>query len=458
MYALILLALPAFAFRADPQIYIGTEPSRVRLYHKDPQAALRHGAAWTDFTTGEGRGWAARFDERTGAPHRAWGPGINIGDTSNRASVEASMRAFLERIQGLVGVDTDALRLERAGYVANTDTWYLRFDQVVAGSDVPVWRGAVEARVRFGKLILLGVDTYPAADGVSTTASISKSAAISAAIFAGPAPDAQHEQLGARLVVLPLDDRNSLTYHLAWEVRTRTADPVGIWVSHVDASTGALLNVYNEVRFLSGTLTGTHDTRTVDGDYTTSVMPFAPIYGEAEDVYTDTDGAWSLSDGSAATSDLHGEKVCVVNDGRGDNGALDLSGDATWTTANATQAEIDSYIFLHDVIAWNEEYAPEVSVLSEDRRNPCSDTSVIVSLVNQSSTCNAYFDGNVNFFSAGGGCNNTGQIADVNYHEWGHGFHYYNMESGVYDGSISEGIGDTIAFLQTGDSVVAPTS
>ena len=36
----------------------------------------------------------------------------------------------------------------------------------------------------------------------------------------------------------------------------------------------------------------------------------------------------------------------------------------------------------------------------------------------------------VAFLSRGGGCNNTGRIADVSYHEWGHGFHYYNLLSG----------------------------
>ena len=51
-------------------------------------------------------------------------------------------------------------------------------------------------------------------------------------------------------------------------------------------------------------------------------------------------------------------------------------------------------------------------------------TFKITSTVNINDSCNAYYDGNVNFFQKGGGCNNTGRIADVNYHEWGHGVHY----------------------------------
>ena len=70
--------------------------------------------------------------------------------------------------------------------------------------------------------------------------------------------------------------------------------------------------------------------------------------------------------------------------------------------------------------------------------------------------CNAYFDGELNFFRKGEGCNNTGRLSDVSYHEWGHGFHYHNLLSGVFDGSVSEGLADSIAFLQTGDAKISP--
>src|SRR5262249_27343811 len=41
--------------------------------------------------------------------------------------------------------------------------------------------------------------------------------------------------------------------------------------------------------------------------------------------------------------------------------------------------------------------------------------------VNLNSTCNAFWDGfSVNFYKSGGGCNNTGEIAGVFLHEWGH--------------------------------------
>lgn len=73
--------------------------------------------------------------------------------------------------------------------------------------------------------------------------------------------------------------------------------------------------------------------------------------------------------------------------------------------------------------------------------------------VNLTRTCNAYWDGSsVNFFSAGGGCANTGLISDVMYHEWGHGLH--ENTGGIKDRAFSEGFGDINAFVLTHDPVL----
>jgi hypothetical protein len=83
-------------------------------------------------------------------------------------------------------------------------------------------------------------------------------------------------------------------------------------------------------------------------------------------------------------------------------------------------------------------------------------TAKINAYVNINDSCNAYYDGDVNFFSAGSGCNNTGRQADVIFHEWGHGFHNNSILSGWYDGSLGEGAADTLSFLLTDDSRIAP--
>jgi hypothetical protein len=84
--------------------------------------------------------------------------------------------------------------------------------------------------------------------------------------------------------------------------------------------------------------------------------------------------------------------------------------------------------------------------------------------VNIGDICNAFWNGRtVNFFQAGSkrlangktlGCSNTGENADVVYHEWGHGLHHNT--GGIRDRAFSEGIGDTVSQLITGSPDVGP--
>lgn len=73
--------------------------------------------------------------------------------------------------------------------------------------------------------------------------------------------------------------------------------------------------------------------------------------------------------------------------------------------------------------------------------------------VNLTQTCNAHWDGStINFYSGGGGCANTGLIADVVYHEWGHGLD--DNTGGIEDGAFSEGFGDIMSLAETGSNVL----
>lgn len=73
--------------------------------------------------------------------------------------------------------------------------------------------------------------------------------------------------------------------------------------------------------------------------------------------------------------------------------------------------------------------------------------------VNLTQTCNAHWDGStINFYSAGGGCANTGNISDVVFHEWGHGLDANT--GGIADGAFSEGFGDIMSLIMTESNVL----
>ncbi|HEX6863534.1 MAG TPA: hypothetical protein VF414_11995, partial [Thermoanaerobaculia bacterium] len=73
--------------------------------------------------------------------------------------------------------------------------------------------------------------------------------------------------------------------------------------------------------------------------------------------------------------------------------------------------------------------------------------------VNINQTCNAFWGGSsVNFYRSGGGCRNTGEIAGVFDHEWGHGLDD-NDAAGVLSNS-SEGYADIAAIYRLQSSCV----
>lgn len=72
----------------------------------------------------------------------------------------------------------------------------------------------------------------------------------------------------------------------------------------------------------------------------------------------------------------------------------------------------------------------------------------LIANTNLRSTCNAHWDGRtINLYSGNSRCGNTGLIADVIYHEWGHGLDANT--GGIQDSAFSEGIGDIMSLLIT---------
>lgn len=375
-------------------------------------AALAAPGSWSTFARGEGMGWRARFHPVTGTATRAWGPPIALGP-----NVPAALAAFVERNPELFG--GVELRPRSARYLARTDTWYVDYQQWLAG--VPVWGSAATFRVRGQVLVMLGAEVFP-----------------------GARPDGPVDPAG---VIVAVPEGSGFRYRPARVVRSTTTTPPGRWTRLLAVDDGTELHAENAVRFLDGTLWGTHDVRTVDSGFATSPLPFATLEGSAGGVANAlADGTFSVSDTETWTAVLESDYVRVTNEA-GDEGGLVLDSSApTFTDAVATQAEIDSYVFLHQVRDWGAQFAPGLAFLDDQVR----------SKVNVSVTCFAFWDGAVNLGIEGDGCNNAGRIADSNYHEWGHGLHEASVLSGSVDSTIGEGFSDLVAAMQTLDPNIAP--
>ncbi len=429
---------------------VGIEPHRLQYVH--PAEQLRQqGAAevWDDFADEHGEGWQVQMDEANHTVRALHGPGVPLTATRD-AGIAVEVALFVHQWAPAMGLGDGTL--VPSNVASARGITYVDFDLEVAG--LPVYRGGIRARVKHGRLVLIHAQ-LPGQAPVTGQLRLDAPQAIAAAIARGPAPAAMHERTDARLVLLERSVERAdgalgkLVLRRAWEVRSATASPVGQWVTHIDAETGEVLNVYNEVSFATGEVEGRHHVRTLDDNLVDSPLPNLLVTAGGDSDQTDASGVFDVN-GTPFQVDLDGVYFDVRNSAGGEAFISSSSTSLRFDTSNATQAEVSTAVFLSQIRDWGLSVAPEVGLMQEQ----------VEANVNIGDACNAYFDPyglSVNFYSAGSGCNNTGQIADVVYHEWGHGFHLYSLESGYYDGSMGEGIADIVAVLQTGDPEIGPT-
>lgn len=434
----------AVAPSTDPAPGVGLEPQRIQTVRGPVQARYWRSDAWQAFRSGDGAGWRVLFDEHTGTPRTMWGGGVRI-PVDRAESVDQALRSWLDRHHELLGFERGALALVSANHVDAVDTWFVQYD--VLRDDLPTYRGGISARIKSGQLVLLQVATAP---DTPTTGSfeLSGADAVRTAIVNGPVPQAVHTNRTATRTLLHRREVSGHELRKVWQVRSDTAEPHGIWVTFVDAATGELLSVHNEVFHIDGTVLGRHHERTISDPLIDSPMPFLTVDGDSDSDVTDGDGEYTVADSTTYSTELVSPYLRVVNVAGAEGALSSSSANMTWTAAAATQAEIDVYVAVHHVRDWALGAAPEV---------PIVDRQLQANVNGNSLTCNATYGGQtLNFYAAGGGCNNSGQIADVIYHEWGHGFHGFSLQAGIWDGSLSEGAADTLAMLQTGDPRIGP--
>ncbi len=466
---LMLLSLSAAAFAPDARVHTGSEPALIRRFDPVQQEALRRSDAWRSFRAGVGEGWVARFSEATGLPIRAFGPPIPLAATGTAAELDRSLRAVLSQgAAGLVGVPWSSLRLGHAQWVEAKQAWIVRYDQVLATPADPaggglrpsagdfgpalsygqatVYGGALHVWVQGGAITSLSAQTFPEAEGMALTPRLSREAARQIAQRRGPDTRAS-AAVGEVLVALPVETALGVELRLCWMVRTTVGGALPArYVSFVDAETGRLWNVHNEVRYLTGQLLGRHPTRMTTDPTEDSALSFLRVTGSGGgSADTDVDGNFSVSGGTASARLRDGVFFEVDNRGGSDASFSWSDTTAVWTTSNASQAELSSYAFLSHVRELWDPYVGDTGYTTER----------MTSSVNIDDVCNAYYDGSLNFFRSGSGCNNTGELLDVNFHEWGHGMHAYAANTFSVDGSVGEGAADTVAFLFTDDAVMA---
>jgi cysteine-rich repeat protein len=261
----------------------------------------------------------------------------------------------------------------------------------------------------------------------------------------------------SELVIMPvvrpkLRGRHDISFRLAEQIVVDANDGPGRWNVWVDANDATPIARQSTIMFASGKVMYDVSERWPGGTRSAQPSMYAAHTVNGTASPATVDGTVSWGSGSATISPKLTGAYCGISNAAGSVASTSLTlmdgGSVTWNAASSeTQdAQLSTYYHVNKVKQFaRTKLDPNLGYINQR----------ISATVNESGTCNAYSTGDdIHFLRKSSNCENTGRLADVVYHEFGHSLHANAIIEGVgqWDGALSEGLGDILAMLMTNDS------
>lgn len=429
-------------------------------------------SSWAGFQAASPVRWQAYVDRRTGHLESAVGGGLRwYSGTTDLKALESAARAFLPRIAPLLGIDAAdlpaSLELDRGRSGKPSDhLWYVDFN--VRRGGLIVEGARVVFRVSNGNLVEIGAENLPSPHAAVPAARIDRAQALAAlTAFVGGFSAADSFVDGGSLHLLPANlsdpgfaagfapgDGRGLA--LVWEISFVRRGITGTWRARIDAETGQVVEFLDLNRYgqATGGAFSISPTTTPEAAYP---MPFADVSPAGF-----ADSAGFFSSVGTVTSKLDGKYV-KISDSCGPISkssewtgvlAFGTSGGTDCTTPGSggngnTHSARTMYYHVNRIKEVGRSWLPANTWLQ----------GKMTVNVNINDTCNAFWQpssGTVNFYRSGGGCANTGEIAAVALHEYGHGLDQNDGGGTSPDAGTGETYGDFTSALVTHDSCIGP--
>ncbi len=411
---------------------------------------------------------AVLWDEGTGVPLRIAGAGQPVADAMANAGIaERAAREFIERNLAALapGATLADLVLLHNSLNPSGDLRTVAFAQHAAG--LPVVGAAVYVSFKANRLFAAGSTAMPhvraftlaATSGAATPSTVAMTQWLTAAGGRNVVVTAASQR-----VVLPLIGPASATgaaviSYVVADQQLAAGDAGARWLVWSDPVSGQPL-ARQSLR------------RNGQGVVAYDVPKRSPIFGTAPKPALFA--THQLSDGQNVTANdvglglwtgtvplispgLSGPLVSVVNNQSGPaTVSLPLLDGATtlWTsTVEAEQAQLAGFVAANEVKVFVKQFLnPSLPYLD----------AVLTVVVNETdggpgNDCNAYSTGDdIHFFPRSERCENSGLLADVVHHEFGHSLHFNSLTPGVgnFDSAASEGLSDFLALAMSDDPVL----
>jgi trimeric autotransporter adhesin len=457
----------------------------------DAQRDITLAGRTAGFLHRHGQQWEIRWDTRGDRAAVVQGQGIPLlpgrgnrlradslaldGDpAADLAKVATLARAFIDSVPELLGADAIELRLDAersTGFGPANERWFLEFQQFHHG--VPVDGAFVYVRIVHGNIVQFGAERIGAPRlqvGKAAQDAADAGFAVAWRELGFPAGTAVREWLARGELriypVLPAGARPATEHagvrgmgydHLLARRYVFRVDEHATWQLLVDADSGAVIDLRDLTVHADAVVSGGVYPATNTDPSVPVQFPFTAVSNNGPQV-TDIDGVYDYGGGTASTT-LNGRYFRMQ-----DNcGAISLSnsvdGNLDFGTSGGTDCSTPGFGGAGNTHASRTGFY-HLTLINAKARSilPANGwlQGTVTANMNINNQCNATWNGSaVNFYRSGGGCSNTGEIAAVFLHEWGHGIDT-NTGGAASENGSGEAVGDTFAFLETRDSCIGP--
>ena len=396
--------------------------------------------------------WTTLWDRDTGVATAIYGSGIAIpGSVASEAVAEAAARSLLADQLDILAPGASVSEFELVSNHLLNGIRTVGFFQKHQGARVV--GGQIAFRFKKDRLVVVTSQALP---NVSVAQVSMSASAVSRAARSWIDRDfvttSKTSDVGERVIVPIVSSSGRITYHSAIPVTVKSSDPIGKWTVYIGKDRAPIAR-RQEYKFATGTVNYNVPVRWPGGNYGDFPAANATLSVDGATQTTNINGVATFNGatGQIITS-ITGPLVRVVTETgstASDSFTVNDGGSISWNQSASETNDAQLATFIHSNIA--KEYArvlnPNLAWL--DQRMTAN--------VNINDSCNAFATGDsINMFRSSAQCGNTGQLADVVYHEFGHNLHINSIVSGAggFDGALSEGIGDYLAGTMTDSPVM----
>ena len=406
------------------------------------QENLRNQFAWQEFISTYPN-WFTYFNEYNYKPHRAFGSPINLGQGS---TLENKFQSFIYDDLSVFNIPSN-LVLDRR----TKNEKYINLDYKQYYNNLEVIDSRLYAKFNLqNQLIAFGLDVFSDIS-ISINSNITGNDAIQSASqnITSPTFNTSFEN---DLKILPIPKNGKYNYHLVYTVKisTKLTHGPADYICYVDANSGELLMRINSVFYEAPPQATVH----VEGEVY-STHPFNPssvedfinlrVQKNGSNYYTDNFGNVTVPGSGNALFSLEGLFAEVQTNNNTPSFSSQLSNtNVTFDNTNTTIQERTAFYAVNKIHDHLKSVFPTFTGLDY----------AIETNIDVQGSCNAYYNGTINFYAEGNGCNATAKIPDVVYHEYGHGINNYRYGSGMWNGGLNEGYADIWAISLTQSPVL----